>query len=473
MQEFRLKNNKYKKYTMSIMVSTMMTNPIIKSHGALLAETPSIDPLPGETAKNALDQLKTTLTYFDEAPLSHLASQDIDVFTRNLPKVDLHCHLEGAIDPEVLWNVAKRHGISLPAKSLEELRPKVQITPEDKTLIDFLKKFEIIGNIFTNKQVIKELTVGVIDKAAKDGIKHLELRFSPMYMAMAHKLKLSHVMDGVLEGVTEACAKIENAPSVNLTLIVERQMPVEKAWEILALAKEYQHRGIVGMDLANDEFHFPPGPFAEVFQQARASGLHVTIHAGEAAGAENVRTALEALGAERIGHGVRSFEDRKVIQLLFENETPIELALTSNTQTGAAEDLKTHPFPTYLRSGLNVTLNTDDPAVSNITLSGELALAVKTFDLTLTELRTVITNGVKAAFVENNAKKKLRQQFERALVKSKVELIHLLPLETIKEMAIIGVQAQEISPLEEKRLIQKINQEIAAVCQQFATAPSV
>jgi len=292
-----------------------------------------------------------------------------------LPKVDLHRHLEGSITPETFLSLAEKHQIALPSHDLETLRPYLQITPTDKTLLDFLKKFDTIGLAFKNKEACRDATEGVIRDAARDNVKYLELRFSPIYMAAQYGLPLEDVMDGVVEGVANASA--ETGTKVGLIVIVERQMGPEKAKVAEQLAERYKDRGVVALDLANDEFHFPPGPYAEVFQQAKAAGLKVTVHAGEAGGADNVRTAIEALGADRIGHGVRAQEDPQVEQLVRDLRVPLEMNPTSNMQTGAASGWDTYPLQRFYKEGIPVTINTDDPAVSGITLSHEYQTAVE------------------------------------------------------------------------------------------------
>jgi adenosine deaminase len=330
-----------------------------------------------------------------------------------LPKIDLHRHLEGSISPESFLELADKYGIALPTRDLEQLRPYLQITPEDKTLLDFLKKFDTIGLAFVSKDACRDVTEAVVHDAAKDNVKYLELRFSPMYMAAQKNLPLEDVMDAVVEGSQNASAA--TGTKVKLIVIVERQMGPEKAKIVERLAEKYKDKGVVALDLANDEFHYPPGPYAEVFQQAKAAGLKVTVHAGEAGGADNVRTSIEKLGADRIGHGVRTQEDPAVEKLVLDRKVPLEFNPTSNMQTGAAKGWSDYPLKRYFVEGIPVTINTDDPAVSGITLGHEYETALEHCGLTLPDLEKVILNGVDAAFLPSGEKQALKAQFERQI----------------------------------------------------------
>jgi adenosine deaminase len=337
---------------------------------------------------------------------------------RDLPKIDLHRHLEGSIEPEVLIRLARKHGIPLPSYAVDELRPHIQITENDKTLLDFLQKFKLIGRIFSNEEVVRDLTYYVVEQAARDNLKYLELRFSPTYMAAAHGLDVDLVMKAVLRGVNQASR--DYSLPVNLILIVERQNGLGPAWVVEGLAEKYSQKSkrVVALDLANDEANFPPGPFEPVFRKAKAANIKIDTHASEAAGPENTRTAIECLQADRIGHGVRIREDSEVVELIKNTKTPLELCITSNLQTGAVTDIDDHPMREYFDQGLRVTLNTDDPGVSGISLSDELALAMRHFDFSFAELLEITKNSVDAGFMSGKEKEKVWRAIERGFRKT-------------------------------------------------------
>lgn len=180
---------------------------------------------------------------------------------------------------------------------------------------------------------------------------------------------------------------------------VNRHEPVELAEEVARLAAERMEQGIVGLDLAGNEAEFPAQPFAGVFREARESGLHVTIHAGEWGGAENVREAIELFNAERIGHGVRVMEDPAVAALARERAVPFEVCVTSNYQSGVVAKLADHPLPRMLEAGLRVTINTDDPSISAITLTDEYRLALEELGISGAALAGCIQTAVRASFL--------------------------------------------------------------------------
>jgi len=342
-----------------------------------------------------------------------MSKEELRSFLREIPKVDLHRHLEGSIEPRTLISIAKRRGLELPAYDEKGLKPYLQITGQDKTLLDFLKKFETIGKAFTDKDAIEEITYEAIKDANTDNVKYAEFRFSPVYMASQYGLKEEDVMKGVLDGVKKA--KKDFDTDIRLIMIVERQMGPKHAAHVERMAEQYMDKGVVALDLANDEFHFPPGPYAEVFQKAKDAGLNITVHAGEAGGADNVKVSVNDLKADRIGHGVRTFEDPTVEKDVLNKGIPLEMCPTSNVQTGATESLETHPFKRYYDEGIKVTINTDDPGVSDIVLSDDYYKIVDQFGFSLQDVENFVMNGVDAAFLPDSEKKAMKTKYRKKI----------------------------------------------------------
>lgn len=337
-----------------------------------------------------------------------------------LPKPDIHRHLEGSFTPEMMLLLARDYSIKLPTFDLDELRALVQVTEHDKSLLDFLSKFHVIGGLFVNPEVVEQLTYHSVAEAAADNVVYLELRCSPYYIAKGHNLDVDEVMRAITRGVSRAGK--EHDIHVNLILIVERQCGLEPAALVASLAEKYQGDGVVALDLANDEFNYPPGPFAPIFRRARNAGLNITVHAGEAAGPDNIRTAISDLSAQRIGHGVRAFHDPLVETLLRDTGIPLELCVTSNVQTQAVERLSAHPLRRYFDQGIKVTLNTDDPGTSAISLSGEYLICARDFAFNAHEIEILLRNGIDAAFAAPELKRSLQEritlgmnQFAKAL----------------------------------------------------------
>ncbi len=364
--------------------------------------------------KKPVRQTPKDVVELRKKPLPEIMDQKkMRKFLQEIPKVDLHRHLEGSIKPETLISIAKRKGIKLPSYDPKELKPYLQVTKDDKTLLDFIKKFETIGKAFTDKEAIEEITYEAIGDACKDNVKYAEFRFSPVYMASQYGLKEEDVINGVLDGVKKA--KKDFDTDVKLIMIVERQMGVKHAAHVESLAEKYMDKGVVGLDLANDEFHYPPGPYAKVFQKAKAAGLHITVHAGEAGGPDNVRVSIEDLKADRIGHGVRTYQDPEVEKLVREKQIPLEMCPTSNVQTGAIDSLEHHPFKKYYQEGIPVTINTDDPGVSDITLTDDYQKIVNQFGFSIDDVERFIMNGIDAAFLPKEEREAMKVKYHKEI----------------------------------------------------------
>jgi adenosine deaminase len=196
---------------------------------------------------------------------------------------------------------------------------------------------------------------------------------------------------------------------------VNRHESAELAEQVAWLAAEHKDHGLVGLDLAGNEAEFKSEPFYGVFKEAKQAGLHLTIHAGEWGPAANVKEAIEELGAERIGHGVRVLEDEYVTQLAKERGTPFEVCVTSNYQSGVVSRLEAHPLAEMINRGLNVTLNTDDPSISRITLSHEYHVVCDELGVAMNTLKQRILAGAQAAFVSNKEREDLIKQLTRDL----------------------------------------------------------
>lgn len=337
---------------------------------------------------------------------------------RRFPKVELHRHLEGSLRLGTLLDVARSHGITLPLGP--ELSSRVQMQAGDPlTFSTFLSKFQILRLFYRSPEVIRRVTREAVADAAEDGVLHLELRFTPVALTRVQDFGLAQVMDWVLESANQAAR--EYGISVQLIASINRHESVDLAETVAALAVERRLRGIVGLDLAGNEADFSAVPFAEVFREARAAGLRISVHAGEWGGAPNVREAIEVLQAERIGHGVRVMEDAGAVALAKERCIPFEVCITSNYQTGVVSSLTAHPLLRMMAAGLYVTLNTDDPSISQITLSDEYRLTVENLGLSQAQLAGRVIAAAQAAFLPVDARRSLIEQILARLRQEKIE----------------------------------------------------
>lgn len=316
---------------------------------------------------------------------------------RALPKVDLHRHLEGSLRLETMLDIASQHGIGVPDDVLG-LSSLVQMQPDENfSFRNFLAKFNTLRLFYRSPEVIDRVTREAVEDAAKDNVKYMELRFTPVALSRAEGFPLKEVMDWV---TTSAHAAAElNGMVVRLVPSVNRHESPELAEQVARLAADHQDAGIVGLDLAGNEAEFPTEPFFGIFREARQSGLHLTIHAGEWGPASNIREAIRELGAERIGHGVRVLEDSAVTDLARELGIPFEVCVTSNYQSGVVPALAAHPLPRMLESGINVTIDTDDPSISRITLSHEYQVVCEDLGLSQAALKDRILAAAQAAFL--------------------------------------------------------------------------
>ena len=320
-----------------------------------------------------------------------------------LAKVDLHCHVDGAVRPATLLDIARTSGVALPADEVDALLPHVQVSPQCSTLREFLHVFETFYPVLSVPGVMRRIARELVEDAAADGVVHLEARFCPALQA-SDAQSADDVTRDVLAGLAEGSAA--TGTTWGAILCCYRPLPLQVNEHIVDLALEHAAAGVVAVDLAGPE-DLSGAPFASPLARAREAGLPLTIHAGEAAGPESIIEAIDLLAATRIGHGVALREDAKLADRVRETGVAVECCLTSNLHTGAVASLDEHPFATLRSAGLHVTLNTDDPAVSGITLSGELMVAAKQWGLSLAELSALQRTAAEAAFLDASSREQV------------------------------------------------------------------
>lgn len=324
----------------------------------------------------------------------------------HIPLIDLHRHLDGNIRPKTIWALAQQHGIELPVSNFQEFIPHVTIEDKANDLLEFLEKLDWGVKVLKTLDDCYRIGYENAEDLKIAGIDYAELRFSPYYMAMNHKLPIADVVEAVSAGVQQGCKDFN--VQANLIGILSRTFGTEACQQELdGLLAHQQH--LVAIDLAGDELNQPAEKFVEHFNQARASHLQVTVHAGEADGPQSVWNSIKHLGAQRIGHGVKSYQDPALMDYLAKEQIAIESCLTSNYQTGTVTDLSNHPIKQFYDHGLLVTLNTDDPAVEGIELKHEYQVAADILGFDKTQLARIQENALTAAFLSGSEKQTLKQ----------------------------------------------------------------
>lgn len=321
-----------------------------------------------------------------------------------LPLIDLHHHLDGSVRLHTILDLGRKYNLSLPASSLEELRPFVQVSSPEPDILAFFEKFkwQTIGMV--NPEACRRIAYENVEDAAGEGLDYIELRFSPIFMSQTHKLLPQAVVEAVVDGVR--AGEKDFGIRANLIGILSRTYGVDSAWQELNALLTHREQ-ITGLDLAGDEIHFPGKLFVEHFRKVRDSGWHVTIHAGESAGAESIWQAIHELGAERIGHAVHAPEDPKLMDYMLKHQVPIESNLTSNVQTSTVADYPSHPLRSFLEHGLCATINTDDPGISAIDLHYEYHAAESLAGLSDEMIHQAQRNSLRAAFLTISEKNEI------------------------------------------------------------------
>lgn len=313
-----------------------------------------------------------------------------------LPLIDLHRHLDGAIRLETVLELAQEKGIELPGHDVASLRPYVVIEHKADGLMDFIGRFQYLTAILTDLDTCRRVAYENVEDAGREGIDYIELRFSPWFMAEANGLNPEGVVEAVADGIISG--ERDFGVRAQAIGIMSRTYDTDICHrELDALLAHRDH--LAAVDLAGDEEKFPARLFHEHFRRARDAGLQVTVHAGEVDGPSSVWDAIRELGASRIGHGIHSLRDPELVEYLVENRIGLEVNITSNIHIGVVENYAQHPARQILEQGILANLNTDDPAISGIDLRHEFEVAAPRAGLTPEQARQAQANALEMAFL--------------------------------------------------------------------------
>jgi adenosine deaminase len=324
--------------------------------------------------------------------------QRIQTLAANLPKAELHLHIEGTLEPEMVFRMASRNGIALADDSVDELRRRYRFDD----LSSFLDLYYECMQVLLTRQDFAELSEAYLRRAASQGVRHVEMFFDPQAHT-SRGVELDVVMDGLLDGFA---ALAEHDLTGGLIMCFLRDRPVAEATATLRSAA-HRYSDLLGVGLDSAEVGFPPSLFVEVFAEARAAGLHTVAHAGEEGPAAYIREALDLLQVERIDHGVRCLDDPDLVARLREEQIPLTTCPLSTLRLGGVASLADHPLPILLEHGLLATVNSDDPAYFGGYVADNYGAVVTATGLGEEHLIALAQNSIVASFADPDRKAEL------------------------------------------------------------------
>ncbi|CAN5342463.1 adenosine deaminase [soil metagenome] len=319
-----------------------------------------------------------------------------------LPKAELHLHIEGTLEPEMVFALAERNGMELPFASVEDLRSRLNFT----SLQPFLDLYFECGAVLRTQQDFTDLAAAYLARAHEQGLRHVEMFFDPQGHT-ARGVPVDAVIDGLLAALTAAHEKW--GITGGLIMCFLRDLPVESAF---ALLDSVAHRAsdLIGVGLDSTEVGYPPELFEQVYAKARALGLHAVAHAGEEGGPEYVSGSLDLLKVERVDHGIRSLEDPELVERLRARQIPMTVCPLSTVRLAGVKTMADHPLPRMIEAGLLVTINSDDPSYFGGYVGDNYLAIQETFGYDNLAMAAFALNSVTASFASDERKDELREE---------------------------------------------------------------
>ena len=339
-------------------------------------------------------------------------------FFQSLPKTDLHVHLDGSMRIPTILDLAEKGGIDLGVSTEDGLAERIGVGKRHESLDAYLMGFKITLKVLQTTEGLYRAAYELAEDAHTENIQYMEVRFSPV-LHTERRLAPTTILESVLAGLRDA----ERDFGIRSGVIVcgIRNMSPNVSLRLAELAVAFKNRGVVGFDLAGSEYNYPAKDHLDAFNLILSNNVNVTIHAGEAYGPESIHQALHYCGAHRLGHGTRLREDGDLLNYVNDHRIPMEICVSSNTQTGAVESLESHPFKFYLDLGLRVTVNTDNRLITNTTVTDELYLVAKQFDLRPREILDITMNGIKSSFIPYEFKKDFIKRIKQTVKQQMVD----------------------------------------------------
>lgn len=325
-------------------------------------------------------------------------------FARRLPKVDLHVHMEGSIQPATLLTLAERNGIRLPAQDEDGLLAFYQF----KDFPHFIQVYVAVTSCLRTAEDYRLVSYEFGRNCAHQNIRYAEVTFSILTNVRLSGLPWQDILAGLNAGREQA--RLEFGVNWQWVFDIVRDLP-ETQQAVLEIALAARDQGVVALGLGGSERGFPARWFTETFQRAKQAGLARVPHAGEIDGPESIRAAVELLHANRIGHGVRCIEDADVMETLRLRQIPLEICPTSNVRLGVYADYTSHPLRRLWDAGLVITINSDDPPLFGTDLTHEYQILVECFQFSADELAHISLNGVRCSFLPVQAKEQIEKEY--------------------------------------------------------------
>lgn len=328
---------------------------------------------------------------------------------RKIPKVDLHCHLDGSMRVATILDLAKEQQVRLPSEDPAALFRLVYAGPTCESLVEYLRGFDITLSVLQTVESLHRVAYELVQDCAKENVRYLEVRYAPL-LHQQKGLSLEAVVEAVWSGLLQA--QQDFGVESRMILCALRTMSSDASLETAKLCTAYKHRGVVAFDLAGAELGHPPTDHLAAFDWIHQHHMGCTIHAGEADGPMSIAKALYPAGAHRIGHGTRLQEDADLLAYVRDRQIPLEMCPSSNAQTKAVPSLGAHPAALYHKQGIMVTINTDNRLITNTTVTDELWACHQTLGFSVQALGQVIRNGFAAAFLPYPLKETLLAEFD-------------------------------------------------------------
>jgi len=326
----------------------------------------------------------------------------------NLPKTELHIHLEGSIRTQTIIDVAKEYNLKLPSYEASALDKHVKVYDQLKNLETVLEAFGIFQNSITSPEVVERIAWELFEDSAKQNIKLFEVRFSPDWAFHGHNLDWDKCLEGLLRARSRAETEFDMA--IGYIAITSRSMGPESCVKTVDWAIRHREH-IIGIDLADSERDFPLSDFVEPVMKAKEAGLNVTIHTGEDTPASYIKETIELANPDRIGHGIHAIEDISVVELIKERNITLEVNPWSNYLTNSVRTIEEHPLKKLFDLGVKVTINSDDPEVLETNLNNEYRIAHEVLGMSMDDIAVCNRNAYIASFIPDDEKKRVWEKY--------------------------------------------------------------